>query len=1856
MAFHATAHRLVAASKLPLILLSSPPLRQCSSLFQASTEQVLKPNVIRLQFRDLVPPVSKKRNGAAPVSYSKQNEVKRRGFNAIIRWCAYHQDPERQGSAHACDPSDDIADMNSSVLRWVQESIDSFSCGQCLVVLTFLCDVLHHHKSDAAAPGSMEAASHEFVRGLCHCISLLTARSISSEQLEIQPFLILLSAAYGLHRVTQDDSLKLPSELLEVLTPPAALWSALAQQVSLYCSTTPEAQSGVHESTSIEALLTTLLLFDPARCQQFLAAHDRYLMATVAKRLDALIIPALNAARQERKSGANVPVQAGTHVDADVTPENGPSSFLEEYVAASPSASPVAARSGVRVSDFARIIEHARAAPPACRVNLMDYLLCILRHPSTFTDEERRYLPGILSSVRSRSLCRASYVPDYILKCSTSIEFNVFVEVLCYTKRRSVYRERVYHMLCRRFQRGCGAVDLAEAKVEPPIALALLLNIGLQLPWTLCRSLLLCSLAATPEVLARITMRAGEDVQDGSPPGTVRQPPPSKVPLSHDLSAIIRFLVKLQQSPNLPCPSDEAVPEAGAEILHFTKALVSSIDWKGCTAKSLSESNRSRGNFTTMSAAAIGTLSAYVDGRVTHQYLSDDDAMEEGALLNTLVLPILRDWNFSRVKMESLPVLIKTVALLTTDETKRRLVTHMIRLTGDGYFCDFFAFARFVAPLAIELKVSTPEHTAYIFRQRTLFIRGTVKQTFPHANALKVHTTILLRTVRYVLAIGALEAVSAAVSAARRETVRLWFEQYLLSLAEVENSGKDSALATDGVATAAAPPPVSEASQEERSAMEVPPRDEEDSAAVTDKSNEDVFEDGDDALDEEHVSNDDAQTDVEAAFSSCVTDADVEEVLSLMLQVGCKLPYRVMLTVSRRMSERTSMLAVEEASSSWCTPAPVASEGGSAKANTHHHTWSENGMHCDAVSAIGDEHSYPALLSVPPLAAHFVCAVRVDSSTALPALVPAFLRALVLSCDIGIFHHVISAFLIARKRRRKEPSLMEDLHVGVIAFATLQHRLAIGHAQDSQKQSATVFKSISIFVQHLTLAVSHLNEVQLTFFLSRHLRDDADASTSNVRTATQTPRAASLATQLRGISSSCGAHQDDGEDASEEKDDLESHAATHAELEACLLQLIPYLQAVELKQLNLAHLQGLCVFFPRTAPFVVQQLRPQLSDFSQRELLQFVSQYPAGATEVLGLLSKTDMHASIDLHDYVAIAKKLPMQISEAIVAAHLPHMTNGWIVRVLSALGARHEEVPLPLLRTLLDRVSAVAEEVSESEKSLLMMVLQGYLFFRTERDTLAKRLADKKSASSEGNVLSIDDMFSATTSTVHVVDAAEQHERREMIRACCDRLLSLEHISTLEALRIFLISYPPSLHQMREQGVVAKVEQKLLPSMLATTPPQWRELAALVQLLAVHGVLLPSTVAIILKSVFAEAQLTRMYTVVVATSDSDAVFALEALLHIAAKCAEATAPGQLSFPLLPITELVLRVFDSVQHWLAALTQLLVTTTSSLSGTEETAARHVCRSLLKRSADLKPSEFARLVQCISRLKAWDLMGVESKPRLARTAKDESPTFDKTLASCYERADAHSRCVLLKAIAMETSVLRRFETIVFPPIQRDVPLLPSEDLELVLTAALQVSDEALVEPVLDAIDTRMLPMLDQCRRSAIVRLVQCHAHFNIDDEMVVTAAFQALERQATTEMKLDVPQLLTLLQAVATLSVSQLPERLLVLCFQRLEKMASTLTPLQQYQVGRLILDLEMGYISSVSALVFHILESRDGGRGHKQFQAMTEELCHVFEVELPTQLRASRLRKVKSKQRVTDFWCAQRRVKQEAMLHRCQC
>ncbi|KAK7194075.1 hypothetical protein NESM_000320200 [Novymonas esmeraldas] len=1834
-----------ASSRLPFILVSSPPLRQTSSLLRGETRRTLTPAAIARELRVPVPHGSQSSPDADAAAASPK-EVKRRGFNALIRWCAYHQEAGQLDCAGAADSTGakDVEKMDRAVVRWVQQSAGAFSCGQSLVVLTFLCDVLRRQR--AAEDGgsvSSEWPPSELIGSLYDCIAVVLAGAAASEQLDGQPLLILLSAHYGLYSVANGSVLKAWPDMLPEVAAPLSLWYALVQQLRRSFVGDKIELPGLSEQTMTEALLTTTLLFDDARRSLYIAPHFFLSTATFTK-LHSLILPDVKLSMQARKqalvagaSASSNPSSPGDAADADLA--DADSHGVAEVAAQMATALPQPYSSLRNLDEVAVVIRNMRSAPVAIRVEVTYYLLCVRRDPATYTAEELQQLPSVLFSVRSPYFVRRSSVADVVLSRAPSLTLETLVGISAYSHQKLRYTLQVIDLLRRRLHDEDGCEESPGAVLGQETAASILCGFEDALPLPLLRLVVLSAVATLPGVVAAVQSATDDGDAGGALQLRVTDGALVKTPLGDMVCVVLQALQRRLSQGGKKNAARMARLEKERVVHRMYAAVISAIDWRGVSAESFSPSREREYVLISMIGIIETSLSAYILGRVKYRCLSAADAVETDVLRYAITTLLTLEKESTQVATSIFALCARVASLLPPDaEGVAEVIGRLLRLEYTSARDWLGLFAWHLAPLATKWKVAAPDKTALLLRQRNLCSFLFSDTANRHGGAARAHKIVVVRFVRYLLAIGALKSGSSAVIEAHRAAVRGWIlHLFFVSKALSGGGGQDGRLSGDGgggapgAATVADEDAGGDVDGYGDAAAELPSKD-----------------DGD--VSQGHVVLDDSDfVDHSSDLHKPLTDADVEEVLSLALMAGVSLGTRWSQAVAQRVAERTALLGDPLASASWTAPLTATLAGEDATTGGLAPLWSAPAVGNTPDADVSMAHTPPP---PPPLAAHFVVVVRSDSAALLPPLSPALLATMLATCEFPIFHMVFSSFLTAVRRSGPAPLLLQDFRIGAVALAALHNRLTAERIEDIRHRGTVVSKTIMSFLLYMSSVPWHLNTTQLRVLLCLHRTTDIPSAVED------RPGHGEGAGDGDG---DCG----DEYAAEGEKDDFGAILAARVEVEDYMTRLLPCLEEPAVKQLALVHLRLLSFFLPRVPSVVVGRLQSQMSNFSQRELLQLAAQYPAGAADVLALLSKVDMYASIDISDFVALAKRLPMVINTAVVEAHLPHMSMAWITRVLAAQARRHQEVPLQLLRSLLGRVPALMEGTSEADKSLLMVVLQNYLLFPAAQRAPEERLAASMADAKEKTIATVEDALWEAVSPLHPVPAADQRERRELIRTCCDSLLSLEHISTLDALRFFLVSYPPSLHEMREVGVVAKVEQQLLPDILGASPIQWRELGALVRLLAEHRVLLPSTVRILADRIFTEAHLSRLRETVAATAANDVALVMEALIRIATWCGEVAAPGAPPpLALLPVTERVLQVFDDTQCRLAVLTRLLriqtpattgaaasTSASLSLSLAEEAVGRHICRVLLDRSEGLNPSEFARLVQGVSRLKAWDLLWSDK----SSTAAAGATRFDSIFASCYERADAHSRCVFLKAIAMDTSVLRRFESVVFPLIQNDVPLLSPDDLELVLAAAAQASSEAVVESVLDAIDTRMLSVLDQCRRSALVRLLQVHTLFAVDDQVVVTAVLQSLERQSPSELKLDVAQVLHVLQSVASLTASQMPARLVFLCFQRLEKAASSLTPLQQYHVGRLILDLEMGHTSSVSALVLHILESRDGMRGHKQFQAMTEELCDVFEVELPSPLWAARLRKRKSKQRVQDFWSAQRKVKEEARLHHCQ-
>ncbi|KPA81701.1 putative mitochondrial hypothetical protein [Leptomonas pyrrhocoris] len=1943
MAFLPSLRRLAASWKLPFILVAAPTLREMSALFPATGDAEPAPNLITRQMRNPVPPISHRRDDGSRVTQSKQKELKKQGFNAIIRWCAYHQEAQAKscGSSVGSSSADEeeTKRMDAAVMRWVNDSLDSFSCGQSLVVLTFLCDVLQrrNQKERNMLSPSSSSTLDGLTDQLTHTIGLLVTHAVTNEQLTLQPFFILLSAVYGLTRITDGIPLHLRNAVLDVLEPPPALWLALLHQLRIFSTIAGEGE-GLDASVHIEALLTVLLLFDPLRCSTLFAPNDYKMMDGLLRSLVRLLQPALRVSRairqrkdaeldERREMQRTTAEELFVNVERDEHDTRPEDAEEEDKADTAVSVSHIdddvnrlQMRSRISMRDCCRILTHTRNAAPSCRRDIMEFFLCVVHDPAALTRVEVQQLPTFFDAPHMYKDVKDTKLAEYVAHAGGISELELLVPLLPFMSDPARFAVVLEEQLNIEMMRS--------TKLDAHLATLILHTTGQRLAWAFRAFLVQCSLANTPELLHAVvaalehngTQRdkdngAQLEVSAALEANVTREH--AKVPLTPDLCILCRFLFgyELKTIP-FPLPRDleEAQYKAYSEALTIAGAIVRNIDWPKCATHQFLRGDRypSRGVHLSPSFVAYSVLTAYLQSLDTYHFLTTEDEMADRDLLNTLVLPLLRPTDIG-FRARTLRLLSKVIPHLKSADYQRQLVKRALHYGGTNSYHDLYLFVQFFVTAATELKVFPAALTDLIFRQHTLAPRTVSRRMAAHINSSKAYTTVLVRVVRYVLAAGVLTAVNGgAEAAARRDRVTVWFAHYFntvlaesrrsdfllertAKLDEVRGGGHeeeeregegeiDDVHVEHNAVT-------HECAEGEKAAQGDGSREKD---TVTPRSTKNREGDGEEDAENdagEGEEEDDAADgtwsiaahSLDEAFTSPVTEDDFETVLTLMLQTGCKASTRALALIAQRLRDKALVADTFRADA----VLPEISDA-PARDNEARLSW------LDESNVDVGEHEWQSRASqLPlqslPLPAHFVFAVRADSALAIP-ITAHYLTTLLRTCDLFVFHHVLSSFFVALKRRRFHVVLVHDMQIAEVAMAILQKRLAAyqserGTTTTTQRDGTDAAADVTSIV-----AFKSLVQLLLHFVLlpprTPHLRALVETLIDPPRNANEdvsmiTPAAENVTERNSETSDDGG----EGEDEDEVEDDstLQLLRATQATAALSVLQVCAFITSSKLKEFTLAHLHQLALFFPDAADFVFLQVRPQLREFTQRELLQTATQYPPGATDVLAHLQKVDMHASIDLNEFVPLSKKLPMRINEAVLLAHAPFLTVAWVTRVLSALAARHEEMPVSLLQPLLARVEAVADTATESDKSLLLLILQGYLLFGSSSSSTPTEQHD-------GPTWMDNVLLSATSTGNHAAPLMpeEQSHRIDLVRRCCDQLLSLERISTLDELRYFLVSYPPSLHQLRERGVVTTVEQTLLPSMLTASPVRWTELDTLVRLLSEHQVLLPHTVHMIAEVLFAPSQLELLQRASLTSVACDGVTVLTGCLRIAIRCAEAvhgthtTHYPSGAFPLLPTVDAVLRVFDVVQDWLAALTTLLSpqskgsgytpvgsslnvfpspalnsSTSFSFSAAQLAVTRRLCAFLLGETDDLNPNEFARLVQGVGRLKAWDLAMPQAHEGAVHLDTHEAASapmevavdFPRVFGVMFERADPHSRCVLLRALASDPPVFHRFEAVVLRVLQHDIALLSAEDLETVLMAALQVRNAVAVEPLLDAVGTRLLPMMDQCRRSTLVRLLQCYSAFHIDDTAVTLAVLGALERQFSVEVKLDAAQVIIVLEAIAQLPASATPERLAVLCFQRLEKVVQALSPLQLYQTGRLILDLEMGYTSSIHKLVTHILESRDGPRGQRDFQRVAEALCDVFDVEVNAQLRASRLRKRRQRERIRDFYAVQRKLAQAA-------
>lgn len=1917
---------LLAPSKLPFLLCSSLPLRQTSVLLTGDEQPALSYDYLRLSFSTGTRASSTQGEIDGTATRAKKEspkEQKRRGFNALIQWCSCHQDGNLGQLA-----TSELMELDSSVLDWVQHNMVSLSCGQCLVVSSFLCEVLYQSRisapqqraSSCTAEREKEEQSVSFLQDItdrrCRVISALIRKAASSEQLELQPFLILLSAIYGLYRVTADNPLLLSESTVSVLKPSNELWLALVHQTRAVAAAPDDTPQNRHDDDIMtEALLTVLLLFDSQRCSELLTDSDAELISSIAWKLQRLILPQLPS-QLKSVNDTGTSEQSGIVPDVSLpsAAEDDPSLLdiadTEAAVIAAPAsasgkrtASATAATAAVIAERELRmsmntvrlILQNTRGMQTHLRLAIAEYLLLVLRSPTSFSHEDVAMLPRVFLTLQNIPGKQRVSFTSSVIQAMDIQNAETMAPLLPYVANVKEFTPLLQKCLSAS---GGGA---GTGILPSETAVQLLQTSAMEFDWPIRTKLMLTALQSTPDAYSIVSSILAQEQKssiaaESVSPGTCEENGSSSsgpldnvhaAPLecrrSVFLSSAVCTVLKTLFFEELPCAAPSS--QVYATSFHIGAALVQAIRWDlGPTTPPDPRTSE----YLNADQDIYTSLCVYLLARRTFGFLTSPNFIDDRDLLNIYVRPLLL--NSRRCIDDSLQVLSETATYLTERESRQKLIARLLRFNGTLSFASYFRFMRWLAPMATENQVFPLEQIAFILRQRTLDPNKIPQRFLRQVNYSKTYTILILRTLEYLLAFQ--EADSPATSyltyvsntatatcgtstpsttstagespppttaeyptlARQREVVKILLENYFNSLF----SDKNKMEWHDSTAT-----PVESAGDgglAGLTAKTVGGESEEESGEVADLL---------------------PPLTVQAEFRCAVTEQDIEQLLTMCLIYGFRIPHRVLGDLVRRAREKMAIFPDDEgmvvaAATTDAIPSDTTSSSVAVPDRTEE-------IHEEATEEAQDreeakDRPFNAVssliaalpLDVLPLPAHFTLIVRGDTSLHLP-LTASYLSRLLRQCDLRIFNHVLLSFYTALRQHRGTSKMVHYMEVGKVAFSILLDRIeAESMLADATNQKLTpsvqsmLLRCFIILLLHVSQLPTHSEHLMT---LVTHLQKESNKPRMPLA------RDASPAAVV--------------EEKLDERWTValpESLLEVHGQLALILLRLAAYLSPQQIKEVSLGHLQRLDLLFPNVANFVFLQVSSQLPHFNQRELLQVAAQYPKGAAVILGHLSRVDLRIAIDLNEFMLVAKRLPMSLVVPIVSAHLPYLTFAWTTRLLSSLAVRHEEVPLPLLRRLLDRLTEGKESASDADKSLLLIILQGYLLF--DATTIEKqpsaaastdyRGGDSQQATSGLKILpQKEDMKSWESLFLYpsvTLSPKKQQQRRELIRSCCDQLLSLEQIGTIDQLRNFLTSYPASLHQMMEVGVATKVETQLLPKLLEMQPIPLNDLSSMIQVLGEHEVLLSSTAEQLFRDFLDIQHLSDMRKGLL-DSEAELQRSLTSCLRLAValyatrsplSTPSSTAPSPLSLtPSRPSETLVseafdiiLTVFDTAAERFVALSFLAqhsaaATQDSPHSILLQRVARSLIAGLLRDAAVFNSSDFARLLQHISRMKAWDLLKDGSRASNCSDACETTTTVSieslrPIFNTAFQRADAHSRCVVLKAIATDEDVFHAFETYTMSLIRDDVKVLSADDLELLLAAALQLRNEEVVEPLLDAIGTRLLGMMDQCRRSTLVRLLQCHAHFGIVDDQLLTAVVATLERQSTPELKLDIPQIVTLLQAISVLALPETPERLISLCFWRLEKSVDLLSMQQLLQIGQIILDLEMGYTSSVHVLVSQILESRDGSRGRRVFQEMVESLCDFYEIEAPVVLRATRLRKRRTRERVTAYWQLRRQIR----------
>lgn len=696
------------------------------------------------------------------------------------------------------------------------------------------------------------------------------------------------------------------------------------------------------------------------------------------------------------------------------------------------------------------------------------------------------------------------------------------------------------------------------------------------------------------------------------------------------------------------------------------------------------------------------------------------------------------------------------------------------------------------------------------------------------------------------------------------------------------------------------------------------------------------------------------------------------------------------------------------------------------------------------------------------------------------------------------------------------------------------------------------------------------------------------------------------------------------------------------------------------------------------------------------EMLQFVSAYPPSQATVEAALGKERVVEKIDFSDFLQYAKSLPMPIVSLIVEKHLPSLSFAWCSRLLSALASRQKEIPLSMLKGMFARVEALTLSASDSDRNLLLMVLHGYLApSSSPHDDRALSEGSEAAQLCYDRVLQVErvvnigtlkDFLRLMPSSLHrhIVPAlsarVEQHVLPPMVdlqtmvlsdthatpSVCMAPLLSLVQLARLLQSEHLLTS---AVRHCIAQCVFDNMLQALAGGeeghcSAASAPTTSAEVSASVDGSASP---LPSPESPVEGENVSEAHGNPLVSASVSSHSPAATTAemIPVMVELALLLSHGTkervfpdnAPPSASFH---EKEKPFRTQDGqaallriIQHYTDASDRLCIlsalidlTKTNGSRGSLDPSTRYnapvavvdyLVELLLHQAAELSPVKLVKLIQYVSKESRWHVLAAAQH---SNEADGPPHPFHEALKVLIAQTDPHTRCVVLRAVATSPPLLEMYEPVLLRTALESMELLSVEDVELLLATLRSMKAPAHVEMLLDALGTRIQQLMDQCHHGTFVRLLQCHAQFQIGDSVLLESVLRMMEKQSGAqrgeELRLSANQIIYLLQSIVTLDL-RAPEVLLTACFNRVEKLVETLTHHQVVQLARLAVEVEMSYSSSIHALVSALVENKKDYRTSEEEKKTIELLCDVYDVEAPYHWRMTTLRDRKKKARLAE-------------------